>query len=257
MRKKIRRSAVSSAGISEVDLVLEICIFVVTLIDAPAQFLEALAERAEETQGAIEALEVVAGLGQVIHAVRVPAPERAVAVPRHQEELGLDPDLEPITGVGGAGRTALQVDARAIRVRPAVDMQVRREPGDAGLVGKRGISGRVDTRHHVVRIGPLPHAPDRPAGETRARSAPRPGTSRPARVSPWPRHGCPRTGRGGARSPPPRIGPPRRPASSRRCSWLRIDLHRSGGDTHESDKPRAGCSRIRCSIVDDKGRSSQ
>ncbi len=77
-------------GIPEVHLVLVIRVLVVGLIDTPAELVEAVDERTEEPQRPGDALEVVTRLGQVVHGVRVPTAERAVALLDHQEELRLD-----------------------------------------------------------------------------------------------------------------------------------------------------------------------
>ena len=91
-------------GVPEVDLVLEIGVFVIALIDAPAQALESVIERAQETQSARDSLVVVARLRQVVDSVRVPAADRAVRVLDDQEELGLDADVEEIAPLAAPRR---------------------------------------------------------------------------------------------------------------------------------------------------------
>ena len=55
MRKKIRRSAVvQRLGVAEVDLVLEVGVFVVALVDAPAQALPGRRSRRGGTPGAAD-----------------------------------------------------------------------------------------------------------------------------------------------------------------------------------------------------------
>ena len=109
-------------GISKVDLILEIGVFMVGLVDAPAEPAQAVVELAQETESARNALEVVARLGEVVDSVRVPATDRAVGVFDHQEKLGLDAHVEEITLPPGPGEHALEIDARTVRMRLAVDV---------------------------------------------------------------------------------------------------------------------------------------
>ncbi len=86
----------------------------VGLIDAPAELVEAVAQRSKEIQRAGDALEIVAGFVQLIDAMRVPASDRAVGVLHDQEELGLDADVEDIPLLSGLVQHSLEIDARAI-----------------------------------------------------------------------------------------------------------------------------------------------
>ncbi len=96
-------------GVLEIDLVLEVSVLVVGLIDAPAEPVEAVVERAQEPQSARDALEVVARLGQIVDGVRVPAAQGAVALLDHQEEFRLDADVEDDTRARSAwARTRLR-----------------------------------------------------------------------------------------------------------------------------------------------------
>ncbi len=53
-------------------------------------------------------------------------------------------------------------------MRLAVDVEVRREPRDARLVGQGRVAPEVGPGLQIVRMGALPHAPDGPARETGA-----------------------------------------------------------------------------------------
>ena len=100
--------------------------------------------------------------------MRVPAADRAVGVLDDQEELGLDADVEDVAPSPRLAEHALELDARAIRVGLAVDVEIRGKPGDAGLVGQRRIRLEVGPGEHVVRVRSLAHAPDGPAREAGA-----------------------------------------------------------------------------------------
>ena len=53
-------------------------------------------------------------------------------------------------------------------MRLAVDIEVGREPGDAGLVGQDGIAGQIGTGLQIMGMRALAHAPDRTPGEASA-----------------------------------------------------------------------------------------
>ena len=130
--------------------------------------LQGVVHVAQVVAGLGQPLVVVAGLGQRIDAGRVPGDDAAVGGAADQEVLRLDADVEDVAGLAHVRQDALEVDARAVGMRPAVHVQVGGEAGQAGLPGQRGVAGRVDAGHHVVRGGVLSHAPDGPAREAGA-----------------------------------------------------------------------------------------
>ena len=106
-KERVSIGGFQGVGVPEIHLVLVIGVFVIALIDAPAQAFECVIERAQKSQGARDSLVVVAGLHQVVDSVRVPAADRTIGVLDDQEKLRLDADVEHVAPSSRLGKARL------------------------------------------------------------------------------------------------------------------------------------------------------
>ena len=71
--KRVAIGRRQGVGVPEIHLVLKIGVFVIGLVDTPAQTLEALVELTQEAESTGDALVVVARFHQIVDSMRIPA----------------------------------------------------------------------------------------------------------------------------------------------------------------------------------------
>ena len=155
-------------GVGEVDLKLTVAVLVVALIDPPAEIVERRSQLLQVRHGRRHGAEVVAGLGQRVHAVWVPRPDRAAASPHHEKVLWLHAYVEDVALLLGVSEHAFEVGARTIGMGFPFDEEVAGKAHRVRLPRQACVRIEVDPRHHIVRVRPLAQAPNRRAGKTRA-----------------------------------------------------------------------------------------
>ena len=155
-------------GVVEVDLELPVGVLVVALINPPAHVVERPSQLLQIGHGRRHGAEVVARLGQRVHAVRIPGPDRTVFIARDEKVLRLHAHVEDIALLRGIGEHPLKVGAGAIGMRLPIDEEVAGKAHGVRLPRQPRVRIEVNPRQHIVRVRPLSQAPNRRAGKTRA-----------------------------------------------------------------------------------------
>lgn len=91
----------------------------------------------------------------MIDRVGVPGLYRTIFVACNEKMLGFHADVKKVALALDVGQYAFQYGPRAIGLRLAIDEQVACKTGRVGHPGQRRIAVQIDTRQHVVRVGPL------------------------------------------------------------------------------------------------------
>ena len=165
LKERVAVGGRQRVAVHEVDLVLSIRVLVVRLVGVPAHAGHPVHHVLQVVHHVRDALEVVARLGQGVHAAGVPDLDRAVVLAGYQEVLRLDAYVELVPLVAAFPEHTLQVLPRAVRVGLVVHEQVAREPCHALAPRDERVAVQVDPGQHVVGVGPLPESPEGRAGE--------------------------------------------------------------------------------------------
>jgi hypothetical protein len=145
-------------GVAEVELVLAVAALVVEGVDVPAELVQVGDHGAEERVGQHGRLEVVAPGGGVVGVGGDERPPLAVDLAQHVQ-LGLDAQLGDQAHGPGRLHLAAQDPAGVVAVGLAVEVQVGRGQGVAGVPGQHGQAVEVGDADALVLVGAeLAHA---------------------------------------------------------------------------------------------------